>query len=58
VLLMALAFDVVVLVAFTSMKLESDPAVVLYAGFAIAAVFVFERIYLSRWIAPQTAREH
>ena len=58
VLLMALAFDAVVLVAFTSMKLESDPAVVLYAGFAIAAVFAFERIYLSRWIAPQTAREH
>lgn len=58
VLLMALAFDAVVLVAFTSMKLESDPAVVGYAGFAIAAVFAFERIYLSRWIAPQTAREH
>ena len=58
VLLMALAFDAVVLVAFTSMKLESDPAVVRYAGFAIVAIFAFERIYLSRWIAPQTARQH
>jgi len=57
VLLMALAFDAVVLVAFTSMKLESDPAVVGYAGFAIAAVFAFERIYLLRWIAPQIARQ-
>lgn len=53
VILMALAFDAVVLVAFTVMKLESDPSIVLYAGIAIAAVFAFERVYLSGWIAPQ-----
>ena len=57
VLLMALALDAVVLVAFTSMKLGSDPAVVLYAGITIAAVFALERIYLSRWIVPQTIRK-
>lgn len=55
VLLVALAFDTVVLVAFTAMKLQSDPLIVLYALGGIAAVFVFERIYLSRWLAPQTA---
>lgn len=53
VILMALAFDAVVLVAFTVMKLESDPSIVLYAGIAIAAVFAFERVYLSRWMAPE-----
>jgi len=58
VLLMALAFDGVVLVAFTVMKLQSDPAIVLYAGIAIAAVFMFERFYLSRWLAPQADHEH
>lgn len=51
VLLMALAFDAVVLVAFTAMKLESDPAIVVYALVGIAAVFGFERWYLSRWDA-------
>ena len=55
---MTLAFDAVVLVAFTAMKLESDPAIVVYAGIAILAVFVFERAYLSRWLAPQASQEH
>jgi len=51
VLLMALASDAVVLVAFTVMKLGSDPAIVVYALMAIAAVFGFQRLYLSRWVA-------
>lgn len=55
VLLLALAFDAVVLVAFTTMKMQSDPAIVLYAAIAIVAIFAFERFYLSRWIAPQSA---
>ncbi|MFV1878073.1 APC family permease [Nioella sp.] len=55
VLLAALAFDAVVLVAFTAMKLQSDPLIVLYAIGGIAAVFIFERIYLSRWLAPRQA---
>mgnify|MGYP003670196162 CR=1 FL=1 len=58
VLQMALAFDAVVLVAFTTMKLRSDPAIVLYAAIAITAVFIFERVYLSRWVAPQAGSEH
>ncbi len=52
VLVMAIAFDAVVLVAFTAMKLESDPTIVVYALIGIAAVFAFERRYLSRWVAP------
>lgn len=52
VLLMTLAFDAVVLVAFTVMKLGRDPAIVVYALAAIAAVFGFQRWYLSRWAAP------
>lgn len=49
VLLMALTFDAVVLAAFTSMKLQSDPAIVIYALLAILAVFGFERLYLKAW---------
>ncbi|MGV8856817.1 MAG: APC family permease [Devosia sp.] len=52
VLLIAFGFDAVVLVAFTAMKLQTDPTIVLYAALSIAAVFVFERLYLSRWLAP------
>jgi amino acid transporter len=52
VLLAALAFDAIVLAAFTAMKLQSDPLIVLYAALAISAVFAFERFYLSRWLGP------
>lgn len=58
VLLLALAFDAVVLAAFTVMKLQSDPAIVLYAAVGIIAVFILERLYLSRWVAPQAANNH
>lgn len=58
VLLLALAFDASVLVAFTAMKLETDPAIVIYAVTAISAVFVFERVYLSRWIGQKTNHAH
>ncbi|MBU1305359.1 MAG: APC family permease, partial [Alphaproteobacteria bacterium] len=57
VLLIALAFDAVVLAAFTAMKLNSDPSIVAIAFFSIAAVFGFERLYLSRWLAPQNAEQ-
>ena len=53
ILLTALAFDAIVLVAFTMMKLDSDPLIVLYAAIGIVVVFVSERLYLSRWTAPQ-----
>ncbi|GIT88678.1 MULTISPECIES: APC family permease [unclassified Roseobacter] len=58
VLLLTLALDAVVLAAFTAMKLQSDPAIVLYAAVGIAAVFILERLYLSRWLAPQGAHEN
>lgn len=52
VLLLALGSDAVVLAAFTAMKLQTDPTIVLYAAVAISSVFVFERFYLSQWLAP------
>ena len=58
ILLTALAFDATVLVAFTAMKLQQDPAIVVYAAVAITVVFSFERMYLSRWLAPQTDHDH
>ena len=58
VLMCALALDAVVLVAFTAMKLGSDPMIVLYAAVGISVVFIYERIYLSRWTAPQSSDGH
>ncbi len=58
IILLALLFDAVVLLAFTAMKLRSDPTIVLIALVAIASVFAFQRIYLSRWIAPQVDNGH
>ncbi len=58
VLLAALGFDAIVLVAFTAMKMQSDPAIVAYAVLAICSVFLFERAYLSRWLAPQDEPTH
>jgi amino acid transporter len=58
VLFLALGFDAVVLVAFITMKLQSDPEIVLYATIAISAIFAFERIYLSRWLAPSTGQDY
>jgi amino acid transporter len=50
VVLAALAFDIVVLAAFTKMKLVTDPFIVAFAVVAIGIVFLFERAYLHRWI--------
>lgn len=50
VVLAALAFDIVVLAAFTKMKLVTDPFIVAFAVIAIGIVFLFERAYLQRWI--------
>ena len=58
VIVLALLFDAVVLVAFTAMKLQSDPLIVVYAVIAITSVFVFQRIYLSRWTAPRPSEDH
>ena len=48
VLISAIALDVLVLAAFGAMKLESDPLIVAVAIISIAAVFVYERIFLAR----------
>ena len=58
IILAALGFDAIILVAFTAMKLQSDPAIVAYAALTIAGVFLFERAYLSRWLAPQDEPAH
>ncbi|MBA5775530.1 APC family permease [Stappia sp. F7233] len=58
VLLVALASDASVLVAFTVMKLRSDPAIVAFAVSAIAVVFIFEWVFLSRWLAPRRDGVH
>ena len=50
--LAALAADAVVLIAFTSAKLETDPAVVGYAVIGIAVVFAGEALYLKRERPP------
>jgi len=52
VLLSALGLDGIVLAAFTLFKLKMDPAIVVIAAIAITAVFVLERLFLPRWIAP------
>ena len=53
ILLSAIAFDTVVLAAFTAVKLRSDPLIVAISVIAIAVVFAFERYYLSAWTLPQ-----
>ena len=59
ILMCALAFDAVVLAAFTTMKLGSDPMIVVIATVAIWAVFVFQRIYLKQWyVAPSDDKDH
>tara|TARA_R110002073_G_scaffold309592_1_gene479895 strand:- start:1688 stop:3001 length:1314 start_codon:yes stop_codon:yes gene_type:complete len=55
VLITAIALDTLVLGVFGTMKLQSDPLIVVIAVVAIAAVFAYERVFLSRWT---TGREH
>lgn len=52
VLLSALGLDAIVLAAFTELKLQQDPLIVLIAALSITAVFGLERLYLSAWIKP------
>tara|TARA_R110001599_G_C12011921_1_gene638090 strand:- start:387 stop:797 length:411 start_codon:yes stop_codon:yes gene_type:complete len=51
VLIAAIALDALVLGVFGAMKLQSDPIIVVIAVGAIAAVFAYERVFLSRWTA-------
>lgn len=49
ILISALSLDALVLAAFTTIKLKSDPMIVLYATIGIVLVFIYERLYLSSW---------
>ena len=49
ILIAAIALDAIVLSVFGAMKLQSDPLIVVIALVAIAAVFAYERFFLSRW---------
>ncbi|WP_238367838.1 APC family permease [Mesobacterium pallidum] len=53
VILTALALDAIVLAAFTTLKLQSDPMIVAYAVVGIVAVFTYERFYLGTWFGDQ-----
>ena len=55
VLISAMTLDALVLGVFAAMKLRSDPLIVVVAVVIIAAVFAYERVFLSRWTAK---REH
>ena len=54
ILLTAIGLDAVVLTAFTAMKLQDDPMIVLFAAIGIGTVFAFERVYLHRWLVPSS----
>ena len=58
VLIMAIALDALVLGVFGAMKLQSDPLIVVIAVAAIAAVFAYERVFLSRWTAEEKHGGH
>ena len=58
VLMAAIAIDVLVLSVFGAMKLQSDPLIVAIAIIAIAAVFAYERVFLSRWTAGEEHNGH
>ena len=60
ILISAIALDTIVLGVFGAMKLQSDPAIVWISIAAMAAVFLFERVYLSRWTAfgEQSGHHH
>lgn len=47
ILLTAIALDAVVLAAFAALKWQSDPLIVVIALAGIAAVFLFERVFLA-----------
>lgn len=58
ILLAAIALDVLVLSVFGVVKSQSDPAIVMVAALAIAAVFAFERFYLARIADGEDANRH
>jgi amino acid transporter len=56
VLLTAIALDIVVLIAFAAMKVQSDPLIVIFGIIGMALVFLLEWVFLSR--NPVTESDH
>ena len=52
ILITAIVLDTIIIGVFTTLKLNSDPLIVVIAFLSITAIFVFERYYLQRWTAP------
>lgn len=57
-LIAAMALDAGVLAAFAIMKWRSDPLIVAIAVGAMMAVFLFQRIYLRRWLGDGESDGH
>lgn len=57
-LVCAIVLDAAALAAFLLIKGQADPAIVGMALVAIAAIFVFERGFLSRQHADDTSMHH
>ena len=57
-LIVAISLDAIVLGVFGAMKLQSDPLIVVIAVVAIAAVFAYERVFLSGWTAGKGHADH
>ncbi|MEI4197921.1 APC family permease [Roseovarius sp. E0-M6] len=55
ILLMAIALDVIVLIAFATLKWQSDPLIVIIALSGMAAIFLFERVFLTLNPPPREA---
>ena len=47
ILILAIALDTIVLIAFLVLKWQSDPAIIAIAIVGMAGIFIFERFYLS-----------
>jgi amino acid transporter len=57
ILIMAIALDVIVLIAFATLKWQSDPLIVIIALSGMAAVFLFERVFLTLNPPPREATD-
>ncbi|MCR9256368.1 MAG: APC family permease [Alphaproteobacteria bacterium] len=58
IVLSAIGFDTVVLIAFGWLKWSSDPLILAVALVGILSVFAYQRYYLSRWLGPEGGKPH
>jgi len=57
IILIALAFDGIILTALTIYKLNTDPLIVVYSAVAIVSIFSYERFYLSKWHGKRSTQK-